>query len=101
MPGRCRLGFMPDTLVSDHVLSGINRPTPNWAILVGPASVRHGLRQPLPVHFARVGIGVLRLLHLRGFDEALLLRPALVHALEAPIRAAARGANRLIADEHE
>src|SRR5688572_28569783 len=37
-----------------------------------------------------------------GFgDERLLLGPALVHALEAPLDTAAGGANRLVADEDE
>src|SRR5688572_28127681 len=42
-----------------------------------------------------------RLRQLGLSDERLLLRPALVHALQAPLDAAAGGANRLVADENE
>src|SRR5438105_2331621 len=56
--------------------------------------------QPL-VHVAGVIVRRPRLVAFVRSDGGRLLRPALVHGGEAPLGAAARCANRLVADEHE
>ena len=54
------------------------------------------------VGLSRVLVGGLRVFHLRRrLMKLLLLRPALIHALEAPFDAAPRRADRLAADQHE
>src|SRR5207247_5198641 len=63
-------------------------------------SIHFALAQDLPVSLARVFIILLGLLHLVGFDEALLLRPALIHAFQTPLGAAFRGAHRLFTHLH-
>src|SRR5262249_47937097 len=57
--------------------------------------------QPLTVNFARVLVGLFRVVHFGRRDHALFLRPALIDALEAPLHAAARGADRLAVDDNE
>src|SRR6185312_14426045 len=57
--------------------------------------------QDLPVRFARMLVGRLGVVHLGGSDKTLLLRPALIDALEAPFGAAAAGADGLPADQDE
>src|SRR5512138_2011012 len=58
------------------------------------------LREPSLVNLARVLISRERVVHFRFFVGALLLAPALVHALQAPLDALAL-ANRLVAHHHE
>src|SRR6476660_6813483 len=63
-------------------------------------SVCFALSHQLLIGLAGVIVVLFRLVHFVGFDEALLLRPALVHAFQTPFRAALRGAHRLIAHLH-
>src|SRR5438270_508078 len=49
------------------------------------------------VGVAGMVVGAAGVVHFGGGDEPLLLLPAAVHALEAPLRAAAGGADRLAA----
>src|ERR1019366_8383600 len=71
----------------------------------GPPNARDlidlALPQSVPVRLTRMLIGRLCLNHLAGAYELLLLRPALVHALEAPLNAAPRRPDRPVADEDE
>src|SRR5437879_6106527 len=65
------------------------------------ASLHITLLYYTPVRLPRVLVGALRVRHLLHFDETLLLGPALIHALQAPLRAAAPRTDRLVADQHE
>src|SRR5258708_4095664 len=60
---------------------------------------RIAFRDELPVSGPGVLVSGSRLRHLVRFDETLLLFPAAVYAVEAPLRAASRGPDRLAIDE--
>src|SRR5438093_8630613 len=74
-----------------------NKPQHRTQSLV---SIHFALTQDLPVGLARVFVILLGLLHFVRFDEALLLRPALIDSFQTPLRAAFRGAHRFVAHLH-
>src|SRR5947209_20014687 len=77
-------------------------PFPETAMASALTSLLHfTLPHYPPIRLPRVLIGRLGVLHLCGADELLLLRPALIHALQAPLGAASAGADQLAADEDE
>src|ERR1041385_5806771 len=63
-------------------------------------SVGFALGQDFAVSLSRVFVILLCLRHLVGLDEALLLRPTLIHAFQAPFGAPFGGAHRLVGHQH-
>src|SRR4051812_32788639 len=77
------------------------RGRPSTACGVALASVRRALTRDLAVGVLRLLVGLLRRAALGGADVVSLLLPAALDALEAPLRRALAGADRLVVHHHE